>query len=468
MQYLPAQEDIVITLLPLPDHDNPQYSWLSAFSQAGQEGNCENCHSDSSRLLPFDEWVMDAHSQTTENVHFLTMYLGTDVSGNQSPPTKYTCVPDYGCFPLPPDPDKPYFGPGYKLDFPNTAGNCAACHAPVAAMDNPYGVDPTTLTGVEGEGVACDFCHKVHNVKLSSSSGLPNDNMPGVLSFDLLRPPEGQQYFAGPLDDVAPGEDTYSVLQTQSQYCAPCHSAVFWDTTIYNSFGEWLTSPYSDPNGGQSCQDCHMPTLGGNHFARLDQGGLIRKPEQIFSHRMPGASDKKLLENAVSLQVAASRQNGQVRVAVTVSNDQTGHHVPTDSPLRQMILLVEASGPDGGALTQVSGPLLPDWVGVGDPVKGYYGGLPGKAYAKILEEQWTQVSPTGAYWNPTKVLTDNRIPAMQSDITAYTFASPGNGEVQIQVRLLFRRTFMQLIEQKGWEIADIMMEEQVLVLNGDQ
>lgn len=461
---VPGKGEVVITLLPLLEQDNPDYVWLSANEKAGLEGNCENCHADSTGHLPFDEWVLDAHSQTTENERFLTMYLGTDVHGNQSPPTEYTCSPDYGCFPLPPDPDEPYYGPGYKLDFPNSAGNCAACHVPAAAANNPYGVDPTTVSGVGAEGVACDFCHKVWDVSLDPSNGVPYANMPGVLSFELRRPPEGHQYFAGPFDDVAPGEDTYSALQTESQYCAPCHFAVFWDTTVYNSFGEWLSSPYSDPDTGQTCQNCHMPALGVDHFARLDAGGLVRDPAAITSHRMPGAADETLLQNAVTLQANAIRQKGQVDVSVTLINDQTGHHIPTDSPLRHLILLVEAAGPDGDRLAQVSGPKIPEWAGIGDPAEGYYAGLPGKAYAKILEEKWTLVSPSGAYWNPTTVLSDNRIPALGSDETLYTFIAPENEEVNIRITLLFRRAFIELIEQKGWQVPDIIMEDITLVL----
>ena len=30
-------------------------------------------------------------------------------------------------------------------------------------------------------------------------------------------------------------------------------------TLIYNSYGEWLDSPYSDPKTGKTCQECHMP-----------------------------------------------------------------------------------------------------------------------------------------------------------------------------------------------------------------
>jgi hypothetical protein len=69
-------------------------------------------------------------------------------------------------------------------------------------------------------------------VKLDPETRLPLAHRPGVLSFELRRPPQGQQFFAGPFDDVAPGEDTYSPLQRESAYCAPCHSAVVSDNRI--------------------------------------------------------------------------------------------------------------------------------------------------------------------------------------------------------------------------------------------
>ena len=188
--------------------------------------------------------------------------------------------------PLPPDPTLPYYGPGYVLDFPDTSGNCATCHAPMAATDDPYGVDPH-LVGVETEGIGCDFCHKVWDVVLDPATAVPLPNRPGVLSIEFLRPPDGHQFFAGPFDDVAPGEDTYSPLQRTSAYCAPCHPGVFWDTVVYDSYGEWLASPYSDPETGQTCQDCHMPKTGATVFVRPDAGGLERDPQTIRSHLMP-------------------------------------------------------------------------------------------------------------------------------------------------------------------------------------
>ncbi len=417
----PGSDSVDFVLTPIHLADHPDYEWVSAFSESPGAGNCQNCHAGPEKNLPFDEWIQDAHAHSVDNIRFQTMYAGTDVNGNRSPATRFGYNRDYGQFPLAPDPDMLYYGPGYKLDFPEAAGNCAACHAPAAAIDAPYQTDPSALEGVGAEGIGCDFCHKVWDVTLNPSTGMPYDNRPGVLSFQFRRPPGGHQYFAGPLDDIAPGEDTCTPVQRESRYCAPCHFAKFWDVTVYNSFGEWLESPYSDPANGQTCQDCHMPAGLSDHFALPAQGGLQRDPQSLFSHRMPGARDESLLRNAVTMTADARRKPQGITVNVRITNDKTGHHVPTDSPLRHLILVVEACDADGRPLTQTSGPELPDWCGQGDKADGCYAGLPGKTYAKILEEAWTGVSPTGAYWNMTRLVSDNRIAAFASDESAYTF-----------------------------------------------
>ena len=464
----PSDTDIELILHPHATVDNPDYEWLTSLyhSNQGEDQGCAACHSAKGTgltySLPVDEWQLDAHANSARNPRFLTMYSGADILGNQSPSTQYVSKKDYGTEPVKPDPNLPYFGPGYKLDFPDTTGNCAACHTPAAAIMDPYGTDPTNLGGVAAEGIPCDFCHKIWDVILDSQTGLPNQNMPGVLSYDFRRPPEDQQFFAGPFDDVAPGEDTYSALQTQSQFCAPCHYGVFWDVLVYDSFGEWMRSPYSDAENGQTCQDCHMPRLGGNHFALPEQGGLERDPSTIFSHRMPGSSDPDLLQNAVSMDVNAALVGSILQVQVTLTNDQTGHHVPTDSPLRHLILLVNAEAASGKPLTQRDGPRLPDWVGIGDQREGYYAGLPGTVYAKVLAEQWTNTSPSAAYWNPTYLVSDNRLAPFSSDDTNYSFDALNRSPVRIHVRLLYRRAFIELAQQKGWGTPDILMEDMFL------
>ncbi|MDI6770612.1 MAG: carboxypeptidase regulatory-like domain-containing protein, partial [Anaerolineales bacterium] len=463
-------DPVTITLKPYYITDNLDYTW---FSHEGALGSlsCSHC------MPSYNEWIHDAHSQSAVNPRFLTMYNGTDVFSNQSPPTRYGFSRDYGRFPLRPDLTQPYYGPGYKLDFPDTAGNCAACHVPAQAAHTgmAYAADPNLASGVEAEGVFCEFCHKIGDVTLNPSSGLPYPNMPGVLSLRLYRPGPEQQLFFGNFDDVT-RRVSYNPLYEQSQYCAPCHFGAFWDTTIYNSFGEWLDSPYSDDeraktaglSSSKSCQNCHMPPVDYDYFAFPEKGGLIRDSSRIFSHRMPGALDETLLQNSVTMRVDARREGEQVIVDVTILNDKTGHHVPTDSPLRHLILLVNATDEQGQALPLQNGPTVPEWGGVPkDEIgrmkdDGYYAGLPGKGFAKILMELWTEIVPSGAYWNPTRVVSDNRIPAFGSDASTFVFAAPADGPARIEVRLLFRRAFIELMDQKGWDVPDILMESETL------
>ena len=207
-----------------------------------------------------------------------------------------------------------------------------------------------------------------------------------------------------------------------------------------------------------------MPTTGATAFALLEQGGLTRDPATIPGHRMPGAADLELLQNAVTMEADASIDRQEVLVEVTITNDRTGHDVPTDSPLRHLILLVEVTDDAGHQLEQTDGPTVPPWGGIGDRRAGHYGGLPGTAYAKVLEELWTEVAPTGAYWNPTRVVSDNRIAALEADKTSYRFTASTPGDVTVEVTLLFRRAFIELMEQKGWDVPDIVMEQAEVVV----
>jgi hypothetical protein len=464
---VPPQAGLVLTLERYQTDDNPAYTWIAPVGP----GSCASCKSGGVARV----WLeSDQHARSATNPRFLTMYKGTDVLGNQSPPTRYRCDRDYGCVALRPDPTRPYYGPGYKLDFPTTSGNCAACHTPGAAVDRPYGTDPTAVQGADLHGIHCDFCHKIADVVLNPTTGRPFPNRPGVLSLDVRRPfPGGPQLFFGTFDDVnAEAGDTFLPLQGESRFCAPCHSASFWGTIVYDSFGEWLSSPYSDPGypGAMTCQQCHMPAptiIDGRPLSNVApaNGGIERNPLAIHAHTFPGAASVSLLQNAARLYASARPAGGRIEVDVSVVNDRTGHHLPTDSPLRQVILLVRGRDGAGQPLTLLAGPTLPDWLGIGDPTRGYYAGLPGMVYAKVLRELWTGIAPTGAYWNPTTIEADTRIPALAQVSATFVFAAPA-GQADVEVLLLFRRAFRSLADQKAWDDPDIVMARSRLSLGG--
>lgn len=443
---------VAITLRPYYTSDNADYPW---FSDDGASGSvaCSHC------MPAHVEWLRDAHSKTALNPRFLSMYSGTDLDGHQSPPTLFVEDEARGRRPMAPDPAQPHFGPGFKLDFPTENGTCTACHVPLAALrrSGPFSADLRALEPMEKDGISCELCHKTGAVVLDPATGLPYPDRPGVLSMRLYRPDPGQQLFFGQFDDVS-RRVSYLPLEEDSAFCAPCHHGVFDGVAVYDSYGEWLRSPYSDPRSGKTCQSCHMPPAGYDYFVYPDKGGLRRDASRILSHHMPGAANEALLRNSVTMTVTAHAEGGRLTVTVAILNDKTGHHVPTDSPLRQMILVVDARAASGARLHQLAGSKVPDWGGLGDPAKGYLGGLPGKAFAKVLEELGTGVAPTAAYWNPTRIQSDTRLAALATDTSRYSFALPLGSGATVQVSLLFRRAFKALADAKKWPDADIIME----------
>jgi hypothetical protein len=348
-----------------------------------------------------------------------------------------------------------FVSPSYKEDFPGTAGNCATCHAPGASVNHPFNADMEVLEGVETEGVFCDFCHKIGGVYLDPATGLPYPNMPGVLSYRLFRPPSDTHMFFGPHDDV-PRRVAYLELEKQSEFCAPCHHLSFWGTPIYTSFEEWLASPYSDPESGQSCQDCHMPPDGATFFVPPENGGVVRPTETLPSHLQRGVADLELMKSTLELEVAVGQAGGLFSVTVVVRNVGAGHHVPTDHPGRHLLLVVEATDGEGLPMRLLEGPIIPDWG-------GSLAGLPGTGYAKVLQDVATGEWPVVSYWKHALILQDTRLPALGFDLDRFLFADPGPA-ARVNVRVVFRRLFEPLADRYGWDLGEIVMAERTVII----
>ena len=200
-----------------------------------------------------------------------------------------------------------------------------------------------------------------------------------------------------------------------------------------------------------------MPVSSAKWFVFPDKGGLVRNDVQLHDHTMPGALDENLLQNSVTMKTDAQRSGNQIQVQVSITNDKAGHDVPTDSPMRSVILVVEALDAAGKPLALADGSTNPQF-------SGDYGGLPGKTFAKVLKDEWTGETPTVAFWRPVTIVVDNRIAAMATDTSKYTFTLPSNGAVTVNVKLIYRRAFYELGKQKGWNDPDILMENATVQL----
>ena len=363
------------------------------------------------------------------NPRFFSFYNGTDVSGVIE------------------------VGPGYLDVFPGTAGNCANCHAPGAGVD---GYLTTNMNDVRSEltaGIHCDYCHKIGGVYLNPATQSVYPNAPGTLSQVMLRPPEGENIFIGPYDDIH-DPDTFSPVISESAFCAPCHQFSFWGTPIYESYNEWLASSYAEE--GITCQDCHMTPTGDRFFVLPEKGGLEHSPESIPSHLQLGATSTEFLQNAVAMDLSVQPQPGYVNASVSITNTNTGHHIPTDYPGRHLILIVQATDSRGEPLPLVGGSTVPDWGGA-------EAGLPGRLFAKVLQDVRSGEFPVVSYWKQAVILSDNRIPAFDTHISNYIFAVPADrGAIQIKANLIFRRLFQPLAQKKGWMVPDIIIAQEIV------
>lgn len=452
------------------ENDNTNYSWVTA-------QNCAGCHSESQGRTEYSEWTYDRHSRVFVDSYFWTMYMGTDFFRKPGTETTWTILQNGQKSRLPGDTK---YNPGFRLDYPNENGNCAYCHAPAAVKALEQGMNladwknnlPGQRFNVETEGITCDVCHKVTDV-LIGEDRRPFAERPGILSFLFIRPSLNQLFHIGPLADLKPenaeNKLTCSPIFSESRFCAACHYGKFFDTVIYNSYGEWLDSSYSNKENKdyRSCQDCHMPssqaasdTLPTERAACSEANHSYRN----FNHNMMGRDNNDTptrVKGAATINLVARIEDGKINVVIVVQSMGVGHKFPTDSPLRHLILLVEARDRNNMLLAQVDGPVIPLWGGVGNLPEDY-AGRPGEIYANILKDKDTSLTPTTAYWNPTIPAwggSDTRLIPGVPIQSEYSFAVPSNGRTTITARLIYRYAFIDIIRQKSWPINDIQVTE---------
>ena len=442
-----------IRLKPLPPGDNTAYRWIPSRKPTdgatveSSDKPCDTCHVKGDFPV-VGEWESSAHARSATNPFFLAFFNGVR-----------------SAIPLAPD-------LGYRLDFPSSSGNCAACHVPALALKYPYDADPNRAVGVEREGVFCDLCHKVKHVEVDAGGGRP-----GVLSIKFGRPPTGERLIFGPFDDSFPGPDTFQPLYKQSRYCAACHNGTLWGVQVYGEFAEWAASDYAAK--GVHCQGCHMKPDGKTRLVALASEGAVRRhPDTIASHAFPGRDNEEFMRSAVEMEADARMENGGVRLRVRVAlrNSGAGHHVPTGNPMRNVLLLVDARDGKDQPLDLLEGSRIPVWGGEGPAELGNYAGLPGKGYAKVLStplaypadrsfgDRRAPLYPA-PHWRRIIVESDNRLPAGGKDATDYVFRmNQGTGTAEVRIRLLHRRTFRSWVDPKTLAEGDVLLAQRTISL----
>jgi hypothetical protein len=198
-----------------------------------------------------------------------------------------------------------------------------------------------------------------------------------------------------------------------------------------------------------------MPVSADNWTVKAERGGITRDYAPMHVHTMPGAVDQDLLQNSVTMTSTAQVSGNLLQVQVSITNDKAGHDVPTDAPMRSVMLIVRAQDASGNPLPLQEGSVNPDFV-------GDYAGVPGKTFAKVLKDKWTGETPTSAFWRPVSIVEDNRLQPLATDTSRYAFRVPPGTAATVNVQLIYRRSFYALMQQKGWTDPDILMEDETI------
>ena len=398
-------EPVELALLPV-QVDNGDYQFLPAGVEEGESTAwCSHCH-----ITIAEQFGGSAHYQSARDPQVHDLFAGTAAAFADPG----ACAEAGGRWLLGTAPggagdaERCYIGDGLLPDAstscgessqlpcdspdlpaaeqPSVTGACADCHAP--AVNEPLGGGHSLLE-VSGqaweEGVTCDFCHKVASIDINAEPGVGGRTVLG-------RPLEPAQGFPipwkpvmyGPYADVINpymGGSISPIFET-GELCAGCHEyrqSPLWQATetaidtsrwpdgtlpIHSTWQEWSTSLLAPAT---PCRVCHMPEAPALNSADIDLlgldpgivGGFHRPQGAVRDHGFYGATDilpdgSRLLDTAASMSLQASIEGAELVVSASVSNNQTGHGLPTGEPLRNLVLVVIARC-DGAPLPQSSG-----------------------------------------------------------------------------------------------------------------
>lgn len=219
----------------------------------------------------------------------------------------------------------PIFQAAYQKAFTETEGKaaklCLPCHAPTTRKTGDYAVK----NEITREGITCDFCHSVEDVKKGAFV---------LKTGDVKR---------SAMKGSAPKEHgtAYSEAFATSRLCSGCHDFTnHLGTKVGNTYDEWKQSQYM--TSGVHCQNCHMAGMPGK---TAKENGR----DSIHDHSLAHSMEKML--GAVRVETKAPvRTRDDVVAEVLLTNDGAGHAIPTGTPARMLVLEVHAMDAGGNVV----------------------------------------------------------------------------------------------------------------------
>jgi hypothetical protein len=335
--------------------------------------------------------------------------------------------------------------------------SCIKCHTPVGNITGyplKLSDDQSKVPVIAQKGIQCDYCHSATGISKPYNNGL------------ILQPGNGEDdpgIKRGPYEDASSDfhETGFSAFHTQSEICGTCHDVkhVVFNTPLETTYTEWKKSPYNseDANNRVTCQGCHMyqrpgvPATGStqrpaNKGQNADEGPVR---DHVFTHHFVGGNStipkmsgdttkeamvEERLKNAATLSVNIDSLS-LGRLYVTIKNTGAGHFLPTGlTDVRQMWLSVEIQNANNKKIFS-SG--LPDKNGYLDEKTTLYNTVFGDGKGK----------PVSNLSKAMEILSDNRIPPLESVTETFSFRPLKKDDYKITVKLLYRSASQKLLDK---------------------
>lgn len=224
---------------------------------------------------------------------------------------------------------------------------CTSCHAPMGHFDKTlmggglYSILEMTQDPIAMDGVSCLACH----MRSPDSLGIL---FSGELRFDtnnVIYGPYGD-VFGSPMTSFVGFEPLYGAHLNDAGLCGGCHTLITQTVDLSGEFTgdefveqatyhEWLNSVFNtntNPDGGISCQSCHIP--------RIDEAIVISSNYLFLEGRSPFGLHHMAGANSYMLGLLRDH-SGQLGVTATATQfDST--IARTNRLLTQNTLLLEA------------------------------------------------------------------------------------------------------------------------------
>ncbi|HRH38756.1 MAG TPA: multiheme c-type cytochrome, partial [Flavobacteriales bacterium] len=355
--------------------------------------------------------------------------------------------------------------PGHQAGLED---KCTSCHAPMGSHDKhlwnggQYSIAELNNDPIALDGIGCMACHMI----AADSAG---KLFSGTQKYDTNDVEFGpyQDLFGAPMANFVGYNPVHGEQINSAGLCAGCHTLITETADLSgNSTGgefveqatyhEWLNSVFNtdfDPEGGITCQGCHMP--------RLDEPIVISALYDFLTPRQPygqhhfvggNAFMLKLLKNNVDdLMLTSSSARFDTTIARTINQLQNsslllentlisrdasqasfdvkltnlaGHKFPSGYPSRRMVLEFWITDEQGNDLFH-SGGIDNTYEVIGhDPnYEPHYDVITQEDQAQIYEMVMADVNgdKTTVLERAATSLKDNRLPPKGFTSTHYAY-----------------------------------------------